>query len=163
MVNGSVHASHTAIASCLEPVRLKVVLSAIGTRHEEDAPRGADLHKLDGLIDDIGVATLTTKAADGSLMSRPQQTLKLDSQGEIIVFTAAKCHKLKQLTDDHGVNLAYADKVQSRYVSIGGRARLDRDVDSINELWCPTQKIFFPDGKDDPNLMLLRVRTCDAS
>ena len=70
---------------------------------------------------------------------------------------------MEELTDDHGVNLAYADKGENRYVSIRGRARLDRDEDTINELWSPAQKIFFPDGKDDPNLMVLRVRVRDAS
>ena len=130
---------------------------------KNDAPRGTDLHKLGELIDDIDVAMLTTRAADGSLVSRPLQTLKLDAEGEIIFFTAAKSHKVEELTDDHSVNLAYADKGENLYVSIRGRARLDRDSDTIDELWSPAQKIFFPDGKDDPNLMVLRVRVRDAS
>jgi general stress protein 26 len=70
---------------------------------------------------------------------------------------------IEEFTDDHGVNLAYADKGESRYVSIRGRARLDRDEETINELWSPTQKICFPESKDDPNLMVLRVRSSDAS
>lgn len=130
---------------------------------KNDAPHGTDLHKLGELISDIDVAMLTTKAADGSLVSRPLHTLKLDAQGEIIFFTAAKSHKVDELTDDHSVNLAYADKGESRYVSVRGRARMDRDEDTINELWSPAQKLFFPDGKDDPNLMVLRVRVRDAS
>ena len=130
---------------------------------KNDAPHGTDLHKLGELIDDIDVAMLTSKAADGSLVSRPLQTLKLDAQGEIIFFTASKSHKVDELTDDHSVNLAYADKGESRYVSVRGRARMDRDEDTINDLWSPAQKIFFPDGKDDPNLMVLRVRVRDAS
>jgi general stress protein 26 len=130
---------------------------------KNDAPQDTDLHKLGEIIDDIDIAMLTTKAADGSLVSRPLHTLKLDSRGDIIFFTAAKSHKVEELTDDHGVNLAYADKGESIYVSIRGRARLDRDQEIINELWSPAHKIFFPDGKDDPNLMVLRVRVRDAS
>jgi general stress protein 26 len=130
---------------------------------KNDAPRGSDLHKLGALINDIDVAMLTTRAADGSLVSRPLQTLKLDSEGEIIFFTAAKSHKVEELTEDHSVNLAYADKAENRFVSVRGRARMDRDHDTIDELWSPAQKIFFPDGKDDPNLMVLRVRVRDAN
>lgn len=130
---------------------------------KNSAPHGSELHKLGELIDDIEVAMLTTRAADGSLVSRPLQTLKLDSQGEIIFFTAAKSHKVEELTDDHSVNLAYADKGENRYVSVRGRARMDRDPETIAELWSPAQKIFFPEGKDDPNLMVLRVRVRDAS
>jgi general stress protein 26 len=130
---------------------------------KNDAPRDGDLHKLAELIEDIEVAMLTTRAADGSMVSRPLQTLKLDANGELIFFTGANSHKVAELTDDHGVNLAYAHPGEHRYVSVRGRARMDRDDDTINELWSPAQKVFFPDGKDDPNLMVLRVRVRDAS
>lgn len=130
---------------------------------KNEAPDNSDLAKLAELIDDIGVAMLTTRLADGSLVSRPLETLKLDSSGELIFFTASKSHKVTELTDDANVNLVYADPGQHRYVSVRGRARMDRDEDTINELWSPAQKVFFPQGKDDPNLMVLRIRVRDAS
>jgi general stress protein 26 len=130
---------------------------------KNDTPRGSDLHKLAELIEDIEVAMLTTRTADGSMVSRPLQTLKLDENGELIFFTGANSHKVAELTDDPDVNLAYAHPGEHRYVSVRGRARMDRDADTIDELWSPAQKAFFPDGKDDPNLMVLRVRVRDAS
>ncbi|WP_426689368.1 pyridoxamine 5'-phosphate oxidase family protein [Rhodanobacter ginsengiterrae] len=130
---------------------------------KNEAPDNSDLRKLGDLIDGIEVAMLTTRAADGSMVSRPLQTLKLDANGEIIFFTAAESHKVDELTDDSSVNLAYADPSSHCYVSVRGRARMDRDQYTIDELWSPAQKIFFPDGKDDPNLMVLRVRVRDAS
>lgn len=130
---------------------------------KNNAPADTDLHKLGEMIDDIEVAMLTTRAEDGSLVSRPLQTLKLDENGEIIFFTAAKSHKVEELTDDAEVNLAYAHPGDQRYVSVRGRARMDRNEETIDELWSPVQKIFFPDGKNDPNLMVLRVRVRDAS
>jgi general stress protein 26 len=130
---------------------------------KNDAPQHGDLRKLGEMIDDIEVAMMTTHAADGSLVSRPLQTLKIDANGEIIFFTAANSHKVEELTDDAEVNLAYAHPGDQHYVSVRGRARMDRDEDTINELWSPAQKIFFPEGKDDPNLMVLRVRVRDAN
>ena len=127
------------------------------------APAHTDLHKLGELVEDIEVAMMTTRAADGSMVSRPLQTLKLDDNGEFIFFTAAKSHKVDELTADSAVNLAYANPGKQRYVSVRGRARMDRDPDTINELWSLPQKIFFPKGKDDPNLMVLRIRVQDAS
>lgn len=129
---------------------------------KNDAPRDTDLHELGELIDGIEVAMLTTHAADGSLVSRPVQTLKLDANGELIFFTAANSHKITELTDDADANLAYAHPGEHRYVSVRGRARMDRDDDTIDELWTIAQKIFFPDGRDDPNLMVLRIRVRDA-
>jgi len=130
---------------------------------KNEAPNHGDLRRLGELIGNIEVAMMTTRAADGSLVSRPLQTLKLDDNGELIFFTAADSHKVDELTQESAVNLAYADPGEQRYVSVRGRARMDRDEATIDELWSPAQKIFFPDGKDDPNLMVLRVRVQDAS
>lgn len=129
---------------------------------KNDAPRDTDLHELGELIGGIEVAMLTTRAEDGSLVSRPLQTLKLDAEGELIFFTAAKSHKVTELTDDAEANLAYAHPGEHRYVSVRGRARMDRDADTIDELWTLSQKVFFPYGRDDPNLMVLRIRVRDA-
>ncbi|MEO8746568.1 MAG: pyridoxamine 5'-phosphate oxidase family protein [Rhodanobacter sp.] len=130
---------------------------------KNEAPAHTDLHKLGELVKDIEVAMMTTRAADGSMVSRPLQTLKLDDNGEFIFFTAAESHKIDELTADSTVNLAYADPGEQCYVSVRGRARMDRNSDTISELWSPAQKIFFPAGKDDPNLMVLRIRVQDAS
>ena len=130
---------------------------------KNEAPNDSDLRKLGELIEDIEVAMLTTRTSDGSMVSRPIQTLKLDVSGELIFFTASKSHKVEDLTDDAEANLAYAHPGEHRYVSVRGRARMDRDSDTIHELWTPAQKIFFPEGRDDPNLMVLRIRVRDAA
>ncbi|HWU77595.1 MAG TPA: pyridoxamine 5'-phosphate oxidase family protein [Rhodanobacter sp.] len=130
---------------------------------KNQAPDNTDLHRLGELIKSIEVAMLTTRTNDGSLVSRPVQTLKLDANGELIFFTAANSHKVEDLTDDARANLAYAHPGEHRYVSVRGRTRMDRDDDTIHELWTPTQKIFFPAGRDDPNLMVLRIRVRDAA
>ncbi|HVT32142.1 MAG TPA: pyridoxamine 5'-phosphate oxidase family protein [Rhodanobacteraceae bacterium] len=123
----------------------------------------ADLDKLGALIDGIEIAMLTTHAADGSLVSRPLQTLSLDADGELVFFTAAGSGKVDELTSDRVVNLAYADPARRLYVSVRGTARIDRDRATIEALWSPAQKIFFPRGRDDPSLVVLRVRVRDAA
>lgn len=85
---------------------------------KNEAPDNSDLRKLGELIQGIEVAMLTTRTSDGSLVSRPLQTLKLDSNGELIFFTAAKSHKVEDLTDDSVANLAYAHPGEHRYVSV---------------------------------------------
>jgi general stress protein 26 len=122
-----------------------------------------DLRRLGELVDGIETAMLTTRAADGSMVSRPLQTLALDANGELVFFTAADSRKVDQLTDDADVNLAYADPHTQRFVSVRGRSRIDRDRATIEELWSMPQKIFFPGGMDDPNLVVLRIRVRDAA
>ena len=128
-----------------------------------DSQATADLRKLGDLLDGIEVAMLTTRAADGSMVSRPLQTLALDGNGELVFFTAADSGKIGEVETDPEVNLAYAHPVRDCYISVRGRARISRERATIDELWSATQLIFFPQGKDDPNLAVLRVRVRDAT
>jgi general stress protein 26 len=123
----------------------------------------ADLAKLGELIDGVEIAMLTTHAADGSMVSRPLQTLKFDASGELVFFTAADSHKIDELRANPDVNIAYAHPGERRYVSVRGTARIDRDRATIDELWSATQRVFFAEGKDDPNLAVLRVHVRDAA
>lgn len=122
-----------------------------------------DLARLGELIKPMPVAMMTTHAEQGGLVSRPLQTLMLDANGELIFFTSADSAKVAQLTENSQVNLSYADPDELSFVSVRGRARMDRDEATIERLWSVTQKVFFPLGKDDPTLMVLRVRVEDAS
>lgn len=122
-----------------------------------------DLRKLGELIKGIEVAMLTTHATDGSMVSRPLQTLEFDARGELVFFTAADSHKIDELKAHPDVNVAYANPAKQCYVSVRGTATMDRDRATIDALWSPVQKIFFPDGKDDPNLVVLRIRVRDAA
>jgi len=122
----------------------------------------SDMETLGELPEGIEVAMLTTRAADGSLVSRPLQTLLFDGKGTLYFFTAADSGKVDELLADSEVNLAYAHPGKHRYVSVRGRARVGRDRARIEELWSFVQKPFFPGGKDDPNLVVLSVRIRDA-
>ena len=73
-----------------------------------DAQADADLRKLGELLEGIEVAMLTTHAADGSMVSRPLQTLALEGNGDLVFFTAADSTKLDALLANPDVNLAYA-------------------------------------------------------
>jgi general stress protein 26 len=132
--------------------------------HMKNEPHpSADLTRLGELIEGIEVAMLTTHAGDGSMVSRPLQTLRFDASGDLVFFTAADSRKLADLAANPDVNLAYANPKKQVYVSVRGTARTDHDRATIDALWSPVQKVFFPEGKNDPNLVVLRVRVRDAA
>jgi len=53
------------------------------------------------------------------------------------------------------VSLGYASS--GAYVAVTGRAEMVEDRGLIDELWSEDVKAWFPKGKDDPNLTLLKV------
>jgi general stress protein 26 len=117
------------------------------------------LQKLRDLVKDIDFCMLTTIDQRGDLHSRPMSSNgDIDADGEIWFFTGASSHKVSEINDTPRVNLSFADPQNQHYVSISGRARLVRDRNKINELWREQFKMWFPEGKEDPNLALLRVK-----
>ncbi|GAB3197532.1 general stress protein 26 [Pontibacter aydingkolensis] len=116
------------------------------------------LNKLIDMIKDVDIAMMTTIDDDGSLRSRPMRTQKAATDGVLWFFTGYESGKSHEIKDnDAHVNLSYAEPDDELYVSVSGRATLTRDKQKIDELWNPTLKAWFPNGKDDPNVGLIKV------
>ena len=118
-----------------------------------------ELERLAGLIERIKIGMLTTMGPDGSMRSRPLQTLLMDAQSRLWFFTEAESPKTGEMeAHDHQVCLNYADPGKMSFVSVSGTGRLVHDRERIRELWSPFAKAWFPRGADDPALALLEVR-----
>lgn len=117
-----------------------------------------DLQKLRKLVKDIDFAMLTTVDTDGTLHSRPMSTNgDVEFDGDLWFFTYHHSHKVEEITRNPQVNVSFAKPDDQAYVSITGRAQLVRDQAMIDRLWKPSLKAWFPNGKDDPNIALLKV------
>ena len=120
--------------------------------------RENDLEKLRELVKDIDFCMLTTVDEGGDLHSRPMSSNgDIDANGDIWFFTNVSSHKVSEIEKLPKVNVSFSDPDNQRYVSVSGTARLVRDRAKIDELWRPEFKIWFPEGKDDPEIALLRV------
>ena len=120
------------------------------------------MQKLGELIKDINIAMLTTALPDGSLRSRPMATQAGEFDGTLWFFTNVESEKVHEIEDDQHVNLSYAEPSEQKYVSISGKARINRDRANIEELWSTPLKAWFPGGKEDPNIALLQVEVENA-
>ncbi|HEX9960093.1 MAG TPA: pyridoxamine 5'-phosphate oxidase family protein [Pyrinomonadaceae bacterium] len=118
--------------------------------------RQESIRKLNDLINDVKVAMLTT-IDWGILRSRPMQTQEFDFDGDLWFFTSSETHKTEEIEKDRRVNVSYAAPDTNTYVSVTGTAEIVTDRAKIEELWNPIYKAWFPDGLEDPNLVLLKV------
>ena len=128
-----------------------------GQKDGKDSQKG-DLKKLRKLIKGARVAMLTTVGPDGTLRSRPMATLKAPFEGDVWFFTRANAPKADEIRDNDQVNVSFSAGEDDRYLSISGTASLVRDKERLEQLWSGRLKNWFPDGKKDPDLALLRVR-----
>jgi len=108
-------------------------------------------------INNIKIAMLVTEEADGTLRSRPMATSEMEEDGTIWFFTGEYSHKVDDVQENHKVNVSYADPDENLFVSVSGQASLVTDQNKINELWKPHLKAWFPQGKEDPNVALLKI------
>ena len=77
--------------------------------------------------------------------------------GNLWFFTKASSHKVQEVSEDQRVGVTYADPSKQNYVSLSGRARIVRDRGTIDAHWQESLKTWFPKGKDDPEIAIMKV------
>lgn len=125
---------------------------------ETKEQQNPQLNKVKELVGSIRIAMLSTVDEQGHLVSRPMACMQLDEQGQFWFFTKKSSPKVEQIEQhEKQVNLSFADAGDSSFVSVSGVAEELDDQAKINELWSEQAKPWFPDGKEDPQLTLLKV------
>jgi general stress protein 26 len=124
----------------------------------KQAPIEKEVRKLRKFIKSTRIAMLTTVASDGRLRSRPMASLKGGFDGDLWFVTRAGAPKTEEIRDNQHVNVGFSDPEEERFVSISGLASLVRDAAKVEDLWSRRLRTWFPGGKKDPDLALIRVR-----
>jgi len=121
-----------------------------------------ELDVLKDKIKDIQFAMLTTLEPDNEFHTRPMATHEMDADGTLWFFTYDDSAKVYEVERDKKVGLSYADPGSETYVAASGTAEVVRDQNKINELWSDFLKAWFPNGKEDPRIALLKVTLSHA-
>lgn len=126
---------------------------------ETKSSKNEQLEKVRELIEDIRIGMLTTVNEENWLVSRPMAVQQIDEDGTLWFFSSRSAPKVEQIEqNERQVNVSFTDVGNASYVSVAG---IGHEVDNramIDELWNPMAKAWFPKGKDDPELILLRVQ-----
>ena len=125
--------------------------------------RESDYEKLREMIKDIDLCMLTTIDESDDLHSRPMSLNgDVDDEGNLWFFTSSNSHKASEIERTPNVNVSFIDTRKQQYVSISGAAELVHDRQKIKELWKPVLKAWFPDGTDQADVALLKVKVKKA-
>ena len=125
--------------------------------------RESDFEKLVEMIKDIDLCMLTTVDEGDELHSRPMSLNGyVDEENNLWFFTSSNSHKASEIERTPNVNVSFIDTDDQRYASVSGVAELITDRQKIKELWKPVLKAWFPDGPDQPDVALLKVKMTKA-
>jgi general stress protein 26 len=124
----------------------------------------AELDTFYDLINDIEIAMMTTRRADGHLESRAMANQKRAAGADLWFVTADGTAKVRDLAADPHLNLAYYKDSTREWISVSGVATISRDRDKIRELYAADWKAWFADEgdarhgtPDDPRIVLIGV------
>lgn len=120
----------------------------------------ATREKLVDNIKSFDTAMLVTRSSTGGLRARPMAIADVQPAGGLWFVTSAATEKIHEIADRSEVNVSLQSS--SVYVSVTGTARTVRNPTKIRELWKEAWRVWFPDGPDESDLVLINVEPTSA-
>jgi len=120
------------------------------------------VEKIREIAKDANICMFVTGLSRLPLAGRPMATQEVDEDGNIWFMSDRSSDKNKEINYDNKVQLFYSHTGNYEYLSIFGRAEIVNDRSKIEELWSPMAKTWFNEGKEDPNISLIKVTPEDA-
>lgn len=109
---------------------------------------------LSDLLNEFKTGMLITRDG-GSLHARPMAVAGLSTGPDLYLATSIATPKVQEIEANPQVLLTFQGN--SQFVSLEGEARITRDRTLIDKLWSESWKVWFPGGKEDPELCLLEI------
>ncbi|MES2899813.1 MAG: pyridoxamine 5'-phosphate oxidase family protein [Pseudomonadota bacterium] len=105
----------------------------------------------------IRFAMFTTIDDHGKLISRPMTNQEMDADGNLWFYTSTDTDLWTNITKNPQVNLSFAEPEDHVYVSIAGRAERVVDREEIKARWNTAVQAWYPNGPNDPHVVLVKV------
>jgi len=124
---------------------------------QEDA-----IGKLKELAEKIKICMFCSNMSVVPFSTRPMGLSEVDVDGKLWFLSASASIKNQEIKQDEKVQLIFSDPSNSQFLSIFGEADIFDDEKSIEKAWTPLAKAWFPDGKEDKTLTVIKVHPLDA-
>lgn len=123
--------------------------------------RQEGLDKMVEMVESINVCMFLTRLDDTNHV-RPMATAKAEPNGTLWFFSNTGSLKMNDLKKSSDVQLLYSHPGKNSYLDILGTATIENSREKVEEYWTPLAKEWFPGGKDDPELCLIKVEVDSA-
>jgi len=116
------------------------------------------IRRLRALLKDLPVGMFVTRTSEGTTRSRPMLVQELDEQGWLWFMTDRSSTTACELSRNPEAAVVFQSSHGDRYISVHGTAIVVKDDLKLKRLWNPTYRAWFPQGRRDPELVLLSVK-----
>ncbi len=110
-------------------------------------------NRLHEVVNDFDVAMLVTHTAN-AMHARPMAIACLDDGIDAYLVTDINSLKVDEISANPYALLTFQGT--RKFASVSGELTILRDRQLIEKMWKEAWKVWFPDGKSDPNIALLK-------
>ena len=110
------------------------------------------------LLSDFETAMMVTHSRQ-KLHARPMHIAKIEDS-EIYFVTGLNSPKTAEIEKNQETTLIF--QKAKVFVTVEGEAKILTDSSQINELWSEAWRVWFPKGKEDPNICLIVISARQA-
>jgi general stress protein 26 len=115
-----------------------------------------DREHLEAMMKDFRTAMLGTFGSDGKIHSRPLTVADVVEGDDVLYFpTGISSGVVAEVKARPDVNVTM--QADRKFVSLSATTIVSQDRALIERLWSDAWKVWFPGGKDDPNIAILVV------
>ncbi len=111
------------------------------------------------LLESFDTAMLLTRIGDQN-HARPMAIAEIEGASTMWFVTSNDSPKAQEVRTDSRVSVTLQSA--QKFVALSGTSALVHDRARIDALWKDTWKVWFPEGKDDPTITLIKVNVQDA-
>ena len=111
--------------------------------------------KLHDIVEAARTVLLLTHGEDHKIVGRPMSRVHTDDDETIYLVSGIDSKKVSEIRSDARVTVAVQDR--EGIAMIDGTARVSQDRALIERLWSDSWKVWFPRGKEDPDIAILVV------
>ena len=112
-----------------------------------------DRNNLYGVVSDFDVAMLVTHTAD-AIHARPMTIARLDEDMGAYLVSDIRSLKIDEISVNPQALLTFQGA--RKFASVRGELAVVHDRQLMDAVWKEVWKVWFPQGKSDPNIALLR-------
>lgn len=109
-------------------------------------------------LKEIKVGMLTTIGDNHKPHSRPMFLVQEEYEGVIWLFAHRDAHKIEEVEKQSFVNLNFANTAKGNFVTLSGKAKVEKDGSQFDALWSDDVKVWFSDSENPKkDAVLIRI------
>ncbi len=113
-------------------------------------------NKIWDIIKSIKIGMMTTND-DRALRSRPMHIVQDEFDGTLWFYTDRTSDKVSEIFKRSDVNVTFSCPEKQSFLSLSGQAKFSLNKEQIYEYWNPFVSAWFPNGKDDVNVAMIKI------